>query len=145
VDDPLLRLEVHASTVDLHHALLSALEAMSDGGAGPALTAAQRSYLAQAMDIAADLDIVFGELTDALVNPADPNAVEHARSELASRGQPVPRDPMGVPQRFLSVAAADGDKCEQCGKLLTGSQRSWCGVRCRKRHGRVKNSPTMCL
>jgi hypothetical protein len=38
-------------------------------GTGPALTADQRSYLAQAMDIAADLDIVFGELAEAFDNP----------------------------------------------------------------------------
>ena len=69
MDDPLLRLEVHASTVDLHHALLSALEAMSDGGAGPALTAAQRSYLAQAMDIAPDLHTASGELVTTRKSP----------------------------------------------------------------------------
>jgi hypothetical protein len=65
MDDPLLRVELHASTVDLFHALLSALEAMSEG-AGPALTAEQRSYLAQAMDIAADLDIVVWELGEGI-------------------------------------------------------------------------------
>jgi hypothetical protein len=43
-------------------------------GAGPALTADQRSYLAQAMDIAADLNIVFGELADVFVNATDPHA-----------------------------------------------------------------------
>jgi hypothetical protein len=42
-------------------------------GTGPALTAEQRSYLAQAMDIAADLDIVFGELADGLVSLTDPD------------------------------------------------------------------------
>ena len=68
VDDPPLHLELHASSVDLLHALLSALEAMSEG-TGPALTAEQRSYLAQAMDIAADLDIVFEELAEAFDNP----------------------------------------------------------------------------
>ena len=74
MDDPLICLELHASTVDLLHTpLLSALEAMSEGTA-PALTPDQRSYLAQAMDIAADLDIVFGELAEALVNATDPNA-----------------------------------------------------------------------
>jgi hypothetical protein len=36
---------------------------------GPALTPAQRSYLAQAMDIAADLDIVFGELAETFADP----------------------------------------------------------------------------
>ncbi len=51
IDDPLLRLELHASTVDLLRALLGALEQMSDGTA-PALTPEQRSYLVQAMDIA---------------------------------------------------------------------------------------------
>jgi hypothetical protein len=42
-------------------------------GTGPALTADQRSYLAQAMDIAADLDVVFAELADALdpMSPSD--------------------------------------------------------------------------
>jgi hypothetical protein len=42
MDDPLIRLELHASTVDLLHALLSALEAMSEGKA-PALTVDQRA------------------------------------------------------------------------------------------------------
>jgi hypothetical protein len=66
VADPLIRLELHASTVDLLRALLSALKEMSEGTAA-ALTPNQRSYLAQALDIAADLDIVFGELADALL------------------------------------------------------------------------------
>ena len=43
-------------------------------GTGHALTADQRSYLAQAMDLAADLDIVFGEPADAFVNATDQNA-----------------------------------------------------------------------
>jgi hypothetical protein len=60
-----LVLELRAGTVDLLRALLGALEKMSNDEA-PALTAVQLSYLAQAMDIAADLDIVFGELADAL-------------------------------------------------------------------------------
>jgi hypothetical protein len=64
VDDPLLGLELHTSTVDLLRTLLSALAKMSEGTA-PALTAEQRSYLAQAMDIAADLDIVFDVLAGA--------------------------------------------------------------------------------
>jgi hypothetical protein len=38
-------------------------------GTGPALTPAQRSYLSQAMDITADLDIVFGELAEAFSDP----------------------------------------------------------------------------
>jgi hypothetical protein len=42
-------------------------------GPAPALTDNQRSYLAQAMDIAADLDIVFGELADAFVYPTSHN------------------------------------------------------------------------
>jgi hypothetical protein len=71
VDDPLIRLELHTSTVDLFRALLSALEEMSEG-TGAALTPDQRSYLAQALDIAADLDIVFGELADAL-EPISPS------------------------------------------------------------------------
>jgi hypothetical protein len=45
MDDPLLRLQLHASTIDLLRALLGALEEMSDGTA-PALTADQRSYSA---------------------------------------------------------------------------------------------------
>ena len=72
-------------------------------------------------------------------------AVEYARSELAKRVQTIPRDPMGVLQCFLSEAAEDAARCGQCGKLLTGSQRSWSSDRCRKRHERVKNSATMCL
>lgn len=64
MDDPLLGLELHTSTVDLLRTLLSALAKMSEGTA-PALTAEQRSYLAQAMDIAADLDIVFDVLAGA--------------------------------------------------------------------------------
>lgn len=61
MDDPLLALDLHASTVDLLRSLLSALADMSRGTPF-ALTAEQRGYLAQAMDIAADLDIVFEEL-----------------------------------------------------------------------------------
>ncbi len=38
-------------------------------GPAPALTNDQRSYLAQAMDIAAGLDIGFGELADAFADP----------------------------------------------------------------------------
>jgi hypothetical protein len=68
MDDPLLTLELHASTIDLLRALLSALEAMSEG-TGPALAAEQRCYLAQAMDIAADLGIVFGELAETFADP----------------------------------------------------------------------------
>jgi hypothetical protein len=68
-DDPLIALELHTSTIDLFRSLLGALEAMSKG-TGAALTAEQQNYLAQAMDIAADLDIVFGELENALVRSA---------------------------------------------------------------------------
>ncbi len=42
-------------------------------GTAPALTAEQRSYLAQAMDIAAGLDIVFGVLADAFADPISPS------------------------------------------------------------------------
>ncbi len=65
VDDPLLGIELHASTLDLIRTLLTALAKMSEGTA-PALTAEQRRYLAQAMDIAADLDIVLELLAEAL-------------------------------------------------------------------------------
>jgi len=44
-------------------------------GAGSSLTAEQQSYLAQAMDIAADLDIVFGELADAATSVLDRSEV----------------------------------------------------------------------
>ena len=64
VDDPLFGIELHASTLDLFRTLLTALAKMSEGTA-PAFTAEQRSYLAQAMDIAADLDIVFEVLAGA--------------------------------------------------------------------------------
>jgi len=73
MDDPLICLELHASTVDLLRSLLGALGSMSDG-TGPALTAHQRSYLAQAMDIAADIDIVCEELKETferLLPPTD--------------------------------------------------------------------------
>ena len=77
MDDPLISLELHASTVDLIRSLLGALGNMSDG-TGPALTAQQRSYLAQAMDIAADMDIVFEELREIFVRlppPADDDLI----------------------------------------------------------------------
>lgn len=64
MDDPLIALELHASTIDLVRSLLGALVNMSDGK-GPTLTSHQRSYLAEAMDIAADVDIVFEELKEA--------------------------------------------------------------------------------
>jgi hypothetical protein len=78
VNDPLLSLELHASTVDLLRTLLSALAKMIEGTA-PALTAEQRSYLAQAMDIAADLDIVFEVLAGAfdLLPPTTQPGREH--------------------------------------------------------------------
>jgi len=78
VDDPLLGIKLHASTLDLFRTLLTALAKMSEGTA-PALTAEQRSYLAQAMDIAADLDIVLGLLAEALslVPPATQPGCEH--------------------------------------------------------------------
>lgn len=65
VDDPWLGIELHASTLDLLRTLLTALTKMSEGTA-PALTTEQRGYLAQAMDISADLDIVIGLLAEAL-------------------------------------------------------------------------------
>ena len=74
MDDPLISLELHASTVDLIRGLLGALGNMSDG-TGPALTAQQRNYLAQAMDIAADIDIVFEELKETFERLPPP--VEH--------------------------------------------------------------------
>ncbi len=43
-------------------------------GTTPTLTADLRSYLSQAMDIAADLNIVFGEVTDVFVNATDLHA-----------------------------------------------------------------------
>ena len=64
MDDPLITLELHASTIDLACSLFGALRNMSEG-TGPALTAYQRSYLAEAMDIAADIDIVLEELKEA--------------------------------------------------------------------------------
>ncbi|MGP8180236.1 MAG: hypothetical protein ACLP1E_05520 [Acidimicrobiales bacterium] len=65
MDDPLLGLQLHASTLDLFRTLLTALAKMSQGTVH-ALTAEQRSYLAQAMDIAADLDIILELLAEAL-------------------------------------------------------------------------------
>jgi hypothetical protein len=69
MDDPLLAVELHASTIDLLRSLFGALADMSRGEAH-VLTAEQRSYLAQAMDIAADLDIVFAELATAFDGPS---------------------------------------------------------------------------
>jgi len=65
VDDALIGIELHASTIDLLRTLLAALAKMSEGTA-PEFTVEQRSYLAQAMDIAADLDIVFELLVETL-------------------------------------------------------------------------------
>jgi hypothetical protein len=78
VDDPLFGIELHASTLDLFRALLTALAKMSEGTA-PVLTSEQRSYLAQAMDIAADLDIVLELLAEALdlLPPATQGGCEH--------------------------------------------------------------------
>jgi hypothetical protein len=78
VDDPLFGIELHASTLDLFRTLLTALAKMSEGTA-PAFTAEQRSYLAQAMDIAADLDIVLELLTEALdlLPPATQPGCQH--------------------------------------------------------------------
>jgi hypothetical protein len=78
VDDPLLGIKLHASTLDLFRTLLTALAKMSEGAA-PALTAEQRSYLSQAMDITADLDIILDLLAEALnlVPPATQPDCEH--------------------------------------------------------------------
>jgi hypothetical protein len=78
VDDPLLGIELHASTLDLFRALLTALAEMSEGTAA-ALTIEQRSYLAQAMDIAADLDIVLELLAETLdlLPPATQAGCDH--------------------------------------------------------------------
>jgi hypothetical protein len=61
----LIGIKLHASTYDLLHALLTALAKMNEGTA-PALTAEQRSYFAQAVDLSADLDIVLDLLVEAL-------------------------------------------------------------------------------
>ena len=78
VDDRLLGIELHASTLDLFRALLTALAKMGEGTAA-ALTIEQRSYLAQAMDIGADLDIVLELLAEALdpLPPATQPGCEH--------------------------------------------------------------------
>ncbi len=78
VDDQLLGIELHASTLELLRTLLTALTKMSEGTA-PALTAEQRSYFAQTMDIAADLDIVLELLAEALdlLPPATLPGCEH--------------------------------------------------------------------
>lgn len=71
MDDQLIKLELHASTADLLRSLLGALANMSEG-TGPALTAQQRNYMAQAMDINADMDIVFEELSEIFLRLAPP-------------------------------------------------------------------------
>ncbi len=78
LDDPFLSFELHTSTLELLRTLLTALAKMSEGMA-PALTAEQRSYLAQAMDIAADLDVVLELLAEALdlLPPATLPGCEH--------------------------------------------------------------------
>lgn len=70
MDDPLICFEWHSSTVDLLRSLLRALASMCNDDAVAQLTTDQRGYLAQAMDIAADLDIVFEEMAVALEPPA---------------------------------------------------------------------------
>lgn len=66
VDDPLPGLELDTKTVDFLRTLFSVLANICEGSA-PSLTAEQRSYLAQAMDSAGELDIVFELLAGATV------------------------------------------------------------------------------
>jgi hypothetical protein len=65
MDDPQLTLTMFESTVDSLVALLNALATMCEPGA-ESLTAEQRGFLTQALDLAADLDLLFGELAVSL-------------------------------------------------------------------------------
>ncbi len=63
-DDPLLAIPLHTSSLEMLVALLRALAVIS--GEQSRLPAELRSYLMQAIDSAADLDIVCDVLADAL-------------------------------------------------------------------------------
>ncbi len=64
-DDPLIDVSLHESTVRLLRELLPALADLTEPGA-ERLTPDVRSYLMQALDNAADLDLLSDVLADAL-------------------------------------------------------------------------------
>ena len=65
-DDRQVRLTLLESTIDSLMALLKALAELCEPG-HEVLTADVRSYVSQALDNAADLDLLFGVLGDALL------------------------------------------------------------------------------
>lgn len=64
-DDPIITFSLHESTVRLLHGLLGALADLTEPGA-ERVTPDVRSHLMQALDNAADLDLLFGVLADEL-------------------------------------------------------------------------------
>jgi hypothetical protein len=64
-DDPLINLRMHESTAQLLIVLLRALSELTEAGDNR-VSASARSFLMQATDSAADLDLLFGELADEL-------------------------------------------------------------------------------
>ena len=64
-DDPLVHLELHESTRDLIVTLLRTLADLAEPGS-EGLPAELRSYLMQALDSPADLDLLLGELASAV-------------------------------------------------------------------------------
>lgn len=64
-DDPIVHVELHRSTLDLLVLLLRTLADLAEPG-DVRLTSDVRSYLMQALDNAADLDILFSVLADSL-------------------------------------------------------------------------------
>ena len=65
MSDPLIDLRMHESTAQLLIALLQALSELTVAGDNR-VSANARSFLMQAMDSAADLDLLFGALADDL-------------------------------------------------------------------------------
>ncbi len=65
-------------------------------------------------------------------------AVDHARQVLSDRGDVVPRDPMGVLQRFMAEETVQATRCRGCRRILSGRQRSWCSNECRMRSRRAR-------
>lgn len=63
-DDPLLDLSIHQSSVALITSLLRSLAYLAEPGVDR-LPADLKSYLAQSLDIAADVDLLFAELANA--------------------------------------------------------------------------------
>lgn len=75
-DDPILQLRLHDSSIEAIVTLLRTLAELAAVGPEDRLVPDLRSYLTQALDTSADLDLLFGELATAVAD-----ARRHASGE----------------------------------------------------------------